>query len=92
MISRRFTLLVAPRDNFGFSACGRACPRCSSALFRVAPRLADLLLGLFIPLHRYRCISLQCSWEGNLREQRHAFLPQVIGGKTKCPVSSTKSF
>lgn len=92
MIFRRFTLLVAPRDNFGFSACGRSCPRCKSALFRIAPRFADLLLSLFVPLHRYRCISLQCSWEGNFREYRLALVHQVVGGKTKCPVSTTKIF
>ena len=88
MIFRRFTLLVAPRGNAGLSTCARACPRCSSALFRVGRRLPDLLLTLFTPLRRYRCISLQCSWEGNFREQRSVLSQQVIDGRTKCPVSA----
>ena len=87
MIFRRPTLLVVPRGNSGFSRCTRCCPRCSSALFRVARRLPDLLLGLFIPLRRYRCISLQCSWEGNFRQRRAPLLNAVINGRTKCPLA-----
>jgi len=85
MIFRRPTLLVVPRGNSGFSSCARCCPRCSSALFGVARRLPDLLLGLFIPLRRYRCISLQCSWEGNFRERRTRLLTEVVNGRVKCP-------
>ena len=88
MIFRRVTLLVAPRGHCGLATCARSCPRCSSALFGVARRWPELLLSLFVPLRRYRCISLQCSWEGNFREQRSALLPHVTNGRTKCPVSA----
>jgi len=79
MTFRRSTLLVVPRDSSGFTACGRSCPRCSSALYGVARRLPESLFSLFVPLRRYRCISLQCSWEGNFREPRAVLLRQVIG-------------
>jgi hypothetical protein len=87
-IYRRPTLLVAPLGDSGLSSCGRCCPRCQSALYRVARRLPDLLLSLFMPLRRYRCISLQCSWEGNLRQKRAALASLVLNRRTKCPVSA----
>lgn len=87
MIFRRSTLLVVPRAHSALSTCSRACPRCSSALFGVARRWPDRLLSLFVPLRRYRCISLQCSWEGNFREQRSVLQPQVSNGRAKCPAS-----
>lgn len=85
MNSRRFTLLVAPPGSAGLSAGGRCCPRCNSALFRVARRLPDLIVSLLIPVRRYRCISMQCTWEGNLRVKRAKLLPHVLNGRTKCP-------
>jgi hypothetical protein len=48
-------------------------------LYGVARRLPESLLSLFVPLRRYRCISLQCGWEGNFREPRAVLLRQVIG-------------
>lgn len=77
-IFRRFTLLVAPRGNSGLSACGRCCPRCRSSLFRVTRRLPDLLVSFFVPLRRYRCISMQCSWEGNLRVKSPVLLQRTL--------------
>jgi len=54
-----------------------ACPRCSSAVFNVSRRLTDLFWSVFIPLRRYRCISMKCSWEGTLREKKSR-LPEVV--------------
>jgi hypothetical protein len=76
MMSRRFTLLVAPRGNSGLATHGLSCPCCKSSVFRVARRLPDLLLSLFTPIQRYRCISMKCSWEGNFRQKRSALLQQ----------------
>jgi len=78
MISRRFTLLVAPRGSAGLSASGLCCPCCKSSVFRVARRLPDLLISLFTPIRRYRCISMKCSWEGNFRQRRSVLLQQNL--------------
>ena len=77
-IFRRFTLLVAPRGDSGLSACGRSCPRCHASLFNVARRLPDLLVSFFVPIRRYRCISMQCSWEGNMRDKRPVLLQRTL--------------
>lgn len=37
-------------------------------------RLADLLVSMLIKVRRYRCHSLDCGWEGNLRVKRHSLL------------------
>jgi hypothetical protein len=59
------------------SACEHGCPHCKSSVFRVSRRFSDLFLSLFITLRRYRCISMKCNWEGNLREKRN-FLPGYV--------------
>jgi len=43
------------------------CPECHSSVNRVRRRFVDRLVSLFYPVHRYRCRSFVCSWEGNLR-------------------------
>jgi hypothetical protein len=43
---------------------------------RVPRRFVDVLLSAFVPLRRYRCRSLDCGWEGNLRVKRHPLLMQ----------------
>jgi hypothetical protein len=35
----------------------------------VRRRFIDRLLSLILPVHRYRCNSLGCHWEGNLRQK-----------------------
>ncbi len=40
------------------------CPRCKSDLHRIHRRTSDRLLGLFIPLRRYRCSNRECGWSG----------------------------
>ncbi len=47
-----------------------ACPQCSAALDRIPRRWTDRLLSLVTPLRRYRCRSIVCAWEGNLRRGR----------------------
>lgn len=43
-----------------------ACPQCAGPVSRIPRRLVDRIGSLFKPVHRYRCRSLVCSWEGNL--------------------------
>jgi len=58
----------------GYSSSGCTCPRCNGAAARVPRRLADLLLSMVMTVNRYRCRSVDCGWEGNLRVKRHALL------------------
>jgi hypothetical protein len=37
-------------------------------LERVPRRFTDRLISLIRPLHRYRCHSIGCGWEGNLSD------------------------
>jgi len=45
----------------------RRCPLCHGSLNRIPRRFIDLVFSLFTPVQRYRCRSLRCDWEGNLR-------------------------
>lgn len=54
------------------ASSGRACPCCKGPVYRVPRRFVDLLISRFMPLRRYRCWSIDCGWEGNLREKRHS--------------------
>ena len=49
---------------------GFKCPRCNASVFRVSRRFVDLLMSIILPIRRYRCISMECNWEGNLRTKR----------------------
>ena len=46
--------------------CAPACPRCQASVLRVRRRLLDRLISAVYPVHRYRCHSIICHWEGNL--------------------------
>ena len=46
--------------------CPPTCPRCQSSVNRVPRRFIDRLISLAYPVHRYRCRSFICNWEGNL--------------------------
>ncbi|MBK8317333.1 MAG: hypothetical protein IPP59_12995 [Betaproteobacteria bacterium] len=46
------------------------CPVCNGTTYRVSRRFIDLVFSLFILVHRYRCRSMRCDWEGNFREAR----------------------
>lgn len=50
------------------------CPRCTGDLERIPRRLLDFFKGLFMPLRRYRCLSMECCWVGNLsaKEDLHS--------------------
>ncbi len=50
------------------------CPCCSGAAHRVQRRPFDRFVNFFMPVYRFRCGSLGCSWEGNLRVQRESAL------------------
>lgn len=63
------------------SAQRAACPCCKGAVFSVPRRAVDLLLSIFIPVARFRCRSMCCSWEGNLRA-RSFFLPEQGVGES----------
>jgi len=52
------------------------CPRCSGPLVRIPRRMIDLVASMFISVSRYRCSSIDCGWEGNLRSKRHLLLIQ----------------
>jgi hypothetical protein len=53
----------------GIASHGRCCPLCNGSTNRIPRRWVDLLLSIFLPVQRYRCRSLRCDWEGNLREK-----------------------
>jgi len=46
--------------------CHLACPRCKTSVLRIRRRLIDRLISAVYPVHRYRCHSFICHWEGNL--------------------------
>lgn len=41
-----------------------ACPQCGGEVERVHRHLRDRLLSLILRIHRYRCSSSACGWEG----------------------------
>lgn len=45
----------------------QVCPCCHANLIRTARRPMDRLLGLLVPLQRFRCTRFQCQWVGNVR-------------------------
>lgn len=53
----------------GHATCIKACPHCNGSVYRTHRRFVDLLMSIFIPIRRYRCDSMLCDWEGNLREK-----------------------
>ena len=62
---------VRPDDaDYSFSAHECSCPRCNGTVTRIPRRVIDLLASLFMSVSRYRCRSMDCGWEGNLRLKR----------------------
>ncbi len=78
-----------PIRNTGAPSRNCVCPRCQSAVFSVSRHFIDLCLNLFIPLRRYRCISMKCNWEGTLREKQKRRADPVIAApcldRVRCP-------
>lgn len=62
------------QDYVSYSSPGCACPLCNSPASRVPRRFIDLIMSMFIQVSRYRCRSMDCGWEGNLRVKRHPLL------------------
>lgn len=60
----------------GNTASASACPRCKGSAYRVPRRLVDWLMSRFVWINRYRCRSMVCGWEGNLRVSRRPLLIQ----------------
>jgi hypothetical protein len=52
--------------------CAGVCPCCGSPVHRIQRRSFDRFVNFFMPVHRYRCASINCSWEGNLPVQRES--------------------
>jgi hypothetical protein len=77
MVNRRYLLPFSPG---ALRSSGSVCPRCNAAVFRVSRRFIDLFVSLFVPVRRYRCISMECNWEGNLRMKRTS-LPVSVRAK-----------
>ncbi len=46
------------------SLSDKACPKCGSELHRIHRAAGDRLIGLFLPMRRYRCRSSECNWTG----------------------------
>jgi len=40
------------------------CPVCDGPAHRVHRTSVDRLIDRLVPVHRYRCASIQCGWEG----------------------------
>jgi hypothetical protein len=40
------------------------CPDCGGSIHRIHRHTFDRLLGLYVPVRRYRCQDLQCGWRG----------------------------
>lgn len=58
---------IRPRGRMSHSP---ACPHCRGSLNRIPRRMVDHLISLVLPVRRYRCLSMGCEWEGNLRDKR----------------------
>jgi len=57
------------------------CPECGSAVDRIPRRWIDRILSRFSHSRRYRCRSMACKWEGNLRNTQRA--SQDVGADTR---------
>jgi hypothetical protein len=52
-----------------------ACPKCGSGVERISRRWIDRVMSSFLPSRRYRCRSIACKWEGNLRNALYELPP-----------------
>ena len=43
------------------------CPECGGELIQIRRRPIDRLLSAIVPVSRFRCSTMQCGYEGNLR-------------------------
>jgi hypothetical protein len=62
----RWRLLTSPRLN------ELVCPECGGDLHRTHRHWPDRVVGLLVPVRRYRCKNQDCLWSGlRIREDRH---------------------
>ena len=78
---------VEPRTRVeGYGASGTyTCPHCHGGLCRIPRRMTDRFQSLFAPARRFRCNTLACNWEGNLRVSKDD------ARSTELPVSVARS-
>ena len=57
------------------------CPQCIGNLRQTPRRPIDRITSRFTPLHRYRCESFTCQWEGNFRTREHGFAVDSAGAR-----------
>jgi hypothetical protein len=50
---------------------GLICPHCGFPAERLPKRFLDRLAGLFHPVVRYRCLSLDCGCTGLVNPKQH---------------------
>lgn len=55
----------------------RECPRCGESLYRIPRRDIDLLMSMFVSVRRYRCESVDCGWEGTIRDTKHPLKKRI---------------
>jgi hypothetical protein len=66
MTHRLFTSILCNQAGPG----KHTCPSCNGSLMRAWRRPVDRFITQFVPMHRYRCVSSSCRWEGNFRTWR----------------------
>ena len=49
-----------------------ACPHCKGNTDRIPRNTLDFMISVFVPVRRYRCVSIGCNWEGRLRRPQGA--------------------
>ena len=64
------------------------CPRCNGTVCRVQRRLVDRIMNAFFPLRRYRCVSADCLWVGDLLMKRHP-IPDEEDNNDASPILET---
>lgn len=57
------------------------CPKCRGEVRRTWRRSLDRFASLFVPLYRYRCMTHQCEWEGNMVRQVNAVAAKSASGE-----------
>ncbi len=62
--------------------CRPACPRCNASVNRIPRRFVDRVVSVVHPVHRYRCRSFICNWEGNLPYK--SFVPDRWDAAATC--------
>lgn len=67
--------MTRPASSPGPAPDGGLCPACGSPLERVHRHSLDRWVSVFRTVHRYRCTSPSCAWEGVLGRDSGAAVP-----------------